>query len=114
KRRAVSAVMRRRLFTISVIRFGEIPTALASWFCESSYSARNSSFSISPGVTGANSFSTMAISSSVIIHDPDLMWLTVEPFEDDSPLIIDPDGVEILEITLQFFQPIRPRYREVF
>jgi len=42
------------------------------------------------------------------------MWLTVEPFEDDSPLIIDQDGVEILEITLQFFQPIRSGYREVF
>ena len=68
---------------------------------------------ISPGVTGANSFSTIAISSSVIIHNPDLMWLTVKPFEDDSPLIIDPDGVEILE-TLQFFQPIRWRHREVF
>lgn len=32
------------------------------------------------------------------------MWLTVEPVEHDSPLIIDPDGVEILEITLQFFE----------
>jgi len=27
------------------------------------------------------------------------MWLTVKPFEDDSPLIINLDGVEIPEIT---------------
>ena len=66
---------------------------------------------ISPGVTGANSFSTIAISSSVIIRDPDLMWLTVEPFEDDSPLIIDPNGVEIPQFTLQFFESIRWRHR---
>ena len=50
----------------------------------------------------------------MIIHDPHLMWLTVKPFEDDSPLIINPDGVEIPEITLQFLQSIRWRHREVF
>ena len=33
-----------------------IPIAFASLFCDSPYSAKNSSFSISPGVTGANSF----------------------------------------------------------
>jgi hypothetical protein len=32
---------------------GEMPTALASWFCEGPYSVRNSSFSNSPGVTAA-------------------------------------------------------------
>ena len=41
---------------------GEIPIAFASWFCERPYSTRNSSFSISPGVTGANSFCAIVVS----------------------------------------------------
>src|SRR5271166_3728195 len=40
---------------MSAIRLGEIPTAFASRFCDRPYSLRNSSFSISPGVTGENS-----------------------------------------------------------
>jgi hypothetical protein len=57
-RSAVSAVMRRRLLTISAMRFGEMPIAFASRLCVRPYPVRNSSFSISPGVTGANSSST--------------------------------------------------------
>jgi hypothetical protein len=39
--RHVSSV-RRRLFTISAIRFGEMPIAFASWFCDRPHSAKNS------------------------------------------------------------------------
>src|SRR5216684_1115704 len=52
-RTAVSALIRRRLLTISAIRLGETPIAWASSFCDNPYSARNSCLSISPGVTGA-------------------------------------------------------------
>src|SRR5438874_13659419 len=62
RRSAVSAVIRRLLFTISAIRFGEMPTAFASWFCDRPYSVRNSSLSISPGVTGASSLSAIIVS----------------------------------------------------
>jgi hypothetical protein len=62
----VSAVMRSRLLTISVIRLGEMPIARASWFDDRPYSARNSSFNMSPGVTGLSSRFGTAISSMVI------------------------------------------------
>jgi hypothetical protein len=52
-------VIRRRLPTISAIRFGEMPIAWASRFYDSPYSFRDSSRSISPGVTGASSSSVM-------------------------------------------------------
>src|ERR1700758_1547148 len=95
--------MRRRLLTISAMRLGEIPTALARWFWERPYSARNSSLSISPGVTGANSSSVIPsppcdrrcrASASVIVHDPHLMGLTIAPPEDDAPLLVYPDRIE--------------------
>jgi len=54
---------------------------------------------IQPEILPFSISSAIAMSSSVIVHDPHLMWLTVKPFEDDSPLIINPDGVEIPEIT---------------
>jgi hypothetical protein len=47
---------------ISTIRFGEIPMAFASRFCDSPNSAKNSSLSISPGVIGANAFSAIILS----------------------------------------------------
>src|SRR5262245_44478321 len=105
--------MRRRLLTISAIRLGEMPMALASWFCDKPYSARNSSFSISPGVTGANSFATIHRLLSVVVNDSYLMWLTVDPFEDHAPLIVDADRVEILQVSLQLLEPIRWRDHQV-
>jgi hypothetical protein len=47
------------------IRFGEIPIAFASALCDRPYAARNSSFSISPGVTGANSFFAIVVSAQL-------------------------------------------------
>ena len=94
----MSAVIRRRLFTISAIRFGEMPIALASWFCDSRYSARNSSFSISPGVTGANS--SVAEVFLVVVNELDLLGVAVAPFENHAPPIVHSDRVEVFQIAL--------------
>src|ERR1700674_3219514 len=104
--------MRRRLFMISVMRLGEIPTARASAPCDKSYSVRNSSFRISPGVTGANSPLCIA-ASSVIVPDPDLMRMAIDPFENNAPLVIDADRVKFAQASLEFFQTVRRRYEEV-
>src|SRR5574337_740966 len=100
--------MRRRLFTISVMRFGEIPMAFANWFWDSPYSTRNSSFSISPGVTGANSARPM-FCSSVIVADRDVVRVVVNPLEDDPPLVVDPHRIVFLQIPAQLLQPVRRR-----
>jgi hypothetical protein len=49
----------------------------------------------------------------MVIHDANVMRLTFDPFEDQSPLIIDPDRIEVLEITLELFQPVRWRDRQI-
>src|SRR5437773_8834044 len=56
---------------------------LRKLICDKPYSTRNSSFSISPGLTGANSCVRILALLSVVIHDPDPMRLTVEPLEND-------------------------------
>src|SRR5579862_3998967 len=98
--------MRRRFLTISAIRFGEMPIAFASWFCERRYSAKNSSFSISPGVTGANSLSAIFRPASVIVDDLDRLRLAIDPLKDHTPLIIDANRVVVLQIALELFKAI--------
>jgi hypothetical protein len=48
----------------------------------------------------------------MIIHDPNLMRLAIDPLEDHSPLIVDPDRVKILQVALELLPPIRWRYRQ--
>jgi hypothetical protein len=33
----------------------------------------------------------------VVIHDPHEMGLAIDPLEDDSPLVVDPDRIELVE-----------------
>jgi len=49
----------------------------------------------------------------VVIHDFDLGRVAVGPLEDHPPLVVDPDRIEAFEISLQFLQTIRGRYREI-
>jgi AraC-like DNA-binding protein len=49
----------------------------------------------------------------MVIHDPNVMSITLDPFEDHSPLIIDSDRVKLLEIALELFQTIRWRYGQI-
>jgi hypothetical protein len=42
----------------------------------------------------------------MIIHDPNLMRLAVDPFENHPPLIVDPDRVKILEAALELLMLI--------
>jgi len=49
----------------------------------------------------------------MIIHDPNLMRLAVNPFENHPPSIVDPDRVKVLEAALELFQPVRRRYRQI-
>src|ERR1700741_5324744 len=97
--------MRRRLFTISAMRFGEMPMAFASWFCDRPYSVRNSSFNISPGVTGSNSARATRL-SLVTVDDRNLFGVAVGPPKDRTPLIVDTDRMGRLQVTLQFLKAI--------
>src|SRR3954454_271174 len=82
--------------------------ALPSWLWDRPCSARNSSRRISPGLTGANS-----IMASVVIDDPDFVRLAIAPPENDSPLVIDPNGMKSSKIAPQLFEPVRWRNCEV-
>jgi len=49
----------------------------------------------------------------VVIHDPDLGCVAIGPPEDHSPLVVDPDRKEAFEVSSQFLQTVRGRYREI-
>jgi hypothetical protein len=49
----------------------------------------------------------------MIIYDASLMRLAIDPLEDHSPLIVDPDRVKFLQVALELLQSIRWRYRQV-
>ena len=50
------------------------------------------------------------LSSSVVIHDFDLVWTILTPHETQAPLVIDADAVLSLPITTQTLQTVS-RYR---
>src|SRR5580704_14250494 len=41
------------------------------------------------------------------------MGLAIDPFEDHSPLIVDPYRVKFLQVALEPFQPVRRRYHQI-
>jgi hypothetical protein len=42
----------------------------------------------------------------MVIHDPNFMRLSICPFEDHPPLIIDPDRVKVLQVAFELLQPV--------
>ncbi len=42
----------------------------------------------------------------VVIHDLDTFGIALTPLGCDPPLVVDPDGVEFLEVAFEFFQPV--------
>src|ERR1700730_11533311 len=51
--------------------------------------------------------------SSVVIHDPNLVRLAIDPSKDHSPLAVDPYRVEFLQVALELLQPVRWRYHQI-
>jgi hypothetical protein len=49
----------------------------------------------------------------VIIDNSDFIGVTIKPFENDAPLIVDPNREIPNQVSLQFLQPVRPRHQEV-
>jgi hypothetical protein len=45
----------------------------------------------------------------VVIGDADLMGVVVLPFEDDPPLLIDADAVEVPQVSGQLFETVAGR-----
>ena len=41
------------------------------------------------------------------------MRLAIDPLEDHSPLILDPDRVEAVEVAFELLQSVRWRYRQI-
>ena len=42
----------------------------------------------------------------MIINDSNLIGITIGPFKNYTPLIVDPNREKILQVTLQLLQPI--------
>jgi hypothetical protein len=39
------------------------------------------------------------------VNDPNVVRFAIDPYENDSPPIVDADGIEVFEIALELFQP---------
>src|SRR5579871_2311430 len=50
----------------------------------------------------------------MVVHDGDVMRFTVDPPEDDTPLIIDANCIEVFELSAQPFKTVRGGHRQVF
>jgi hypothetical protein len=43
---------------------------------------------------------------SMIVHDSHFVRFALDPFEDDAPLIVDANRIEVLQISLELFQSV--------
>jgi hypothetical protein len=49
----------------------------------------------------------------MVIHDPNIMRLAIDPLKDYAPLIVDPDRIKLLQFALELLQSVRWRYRQI-
>jgi hypothetical protein len=49
----------------------------------------------------------------VIIDHSDLIGITIDPFKNDAPLIVDPNREKPIQASLQLLQPVRRRHQKV-
>jgi hypothetical protein len=49
----------------------------------------------------------------VVVDDLDVEGVTINPAEDDAPLLIDPNAVKPVEVTAQSFEVVARRYTQV-
>ncbi|KAK0352875.1 hypothetical protein LTR94_019054 [Friedmanniomyces endolithicus] len=115
RRRSVSAVTARFPSTISLIRRGGTPTALARavWLMPSGL--RNSSNRMSPGVGffSQSSAGPTSATRSMVIADFDIVAASVAPAETDPPLLIDPDRILPAPVARQGLQPVAGWYAKL-
>ena len=91
---AVSGVIARLPWTISLIRISATRNALASAYWLIASGSRKSPRRTSPGwAGGGRPSSTPPAASGIIVDDLDGIGVTVVPDEADAPLIVDPDAV---------------------
>jgi hypothetical protein len=108
KRNAVSAVMLRRPFTISLILVTGTRKSRANPLMLKPSGAIISSRRISPGCTGGSRRRFFAIISSnlVVVDDLDLVDIPIPPHEADAILVVDPDAVLASPIAGKRLEPI--------
>ena len=108
-RRAVSAVMDLRQWTISWMRIGGTQIVFASryWVIPSSFmvSAR-----CSPGWVGSGVVIAFLL---VVVGEFDLHCAPVRPDKTDAPLVVDSDAVLPLPVPAQGFKPVGGWYAKV-
>src|SRR5712672_775472 len=75
---------------------------------------RNSSLRISPGVVGSRwSFIYVVLSKLVVIRHSHSRGAFCRPLKDHPPLIVDPDAVATIELSLEGLQSIARRTPEI-
>ena len=111
---AVSAVISRfPLMSVFTRCIGTpIRRANSSWL--SSIGFKNSSIRISPGCVGFLFFGIISSISLVIINYLNIFCVPIYPFENNSKLIVDSDGMRTSPLAFQCFQVIRWRNTKIF
>src|SRR6478609_9481390 len=105
---AVSALMPRFPWTISLMRRGGTSIAFAIRYCEIPIGSRNSVNRISPGWVGAKS--AIGFSCLVVVNKLDVAGTAGTPGEADPPLVVDADAVLAGADSTQFLQPATRRH----
>src|ERR1700737_3339506 len=104
RRRAVSALIPRLPWTISLIRRAGTSIAFATRYCEIPIGSRNSAKRISPGWVGAKS--AIGLSLLVVVDQLDVPGAAGTPREADAPLVVDADAVLAGAAAGQLFEPV--------
>jgi hypothetical protein len=104
---AVSAVMPRLPWTISLMRRGGTPIETASLFCVIPKASMKSSIRISPGWIGS------ILSASVVVDELDILRTSLSPDEADAPLVVHPDAVLTAAVACQPLEPVARRDAQV-
>ena len=102
----MSAVMRRRLLTISAIRFGEIPIASRA----GSATADTPPELILEHLAGSDRCKRVLSHHRLLlvtVHDLEVVSFAIDPSEDHPPLIVDTDRMKVLQVALEFHQAPR-------
>ena len=113
-RKAVSAVIDRSPWTMAWMRLGGTWSSRANALMLRPRGFMNSSARISPGWIGSSGCDFLAMASSVIVDDLDLMRIAAAPHEADPPALVDANAVLAGPVALEGFQVVARRATQIF
>ena len=100
-------------WTISLMRRGGTPMAIARRCCVMPKGSRYSSISTSPGWIGGMVVAVVTSFLSVVVDQFDIFGASVGPLEADPPLLVDTNAVRAGAVALQLFESIARRDPQV-